>query len=111
MNLDQWLGLIRTALAAGGPIAGLLTIYGLPQDKVTMWLGLALLIVPPIASGIWSWATKTDKAKVASAGAMPGVSVIVDTSVASPASAGAQAAAQDKTVPGVAPTTEVPAHA
>ncbi len=106
MNLDQIQSLIRTLLAAGGPIAALLVQYGLPADKVTIWLSLALAILPPIAAGVWGIVVKTDKAKVAAAGAMPGVSVIVDTSVASPASAGAQAAATDKAVPGVAPTTE-----
>ncbi len=105
-NLDQILGLVRTLLAAGGPVAGLMTIYGFPENKTALWLGLASIVIPPVVSGVWSWATKTDKAKVAAAGAMPGVSVIVDTSTTSPASAGAQAAAADKAVPGVAPTTE-----
>ncbi len=99
MNLDQWLGLIRTALAAGGPIAGLLTIYGLPQDKVTMWLGLALLIVPPIASGVWGVVNKTDKNKIAAAGAMEGVQVTVGPD----APLGARQAAADPKVPGVQP--------
>lgn len=105
-NLDQILGLVRTLLATGGPVAGLMTIYGFPGDKTALWLGLAGIVIPFTVSAVWSWVSKTDKAKVASAGAMPGVSVIVDTSTRSPASAGAQAAANDTKVPGVAPTTE-----
>jgi hypothetical protein len=89
MNLDQFQSLIRTLLAAGGPIAGLLTLYGFPQDKTAMWLGLALAILPPIASAIWGILTKTDAAKVAAAGAMTGVQV----TVAPNASPGAKAAA------------------
>jgi len=99
MNLDQILSLVRTLLAAGGPISGLLVMYGVPNDKATMWLSLALIIVPPVVSAIWGIASKTDKAKVAAAGAMEGVTV----TVAPTASPGAQAAAQDKSVPGVNP--------
>ena len=97
MNLDQFLSLVRTLLAAGGPVAGLLTIYGFPQDKTALWLGLALAIVPPIATAVWGILAKTDAAKVTAAGAMPGVTVAVGPT----ASAGAQSVAADPAVPGV----------
>jgi hypothetical protein len=97
MNLDQVLSLIRTLLAAGGPIAALAVMYGMPGDKVAAWTSLALAILPPIASGVWGIMARTDAAKVASAGAMPGVNV----TVAPTASPGAQSAAADPKVPGV----------
>jgi len=100
VNLDQVQSLIRTLLAAGGPITALLVMYGAPGDKVAMWVSLALSILPPVVSGVWGILNKTDRAKVESAGAMPGVNVIVSPQ----ASEGAKAAALDPTVPGVAPT-------
>jgi len=99
MNLDQVLSLIRTLLAAGGPIAALAVMYGMPGDKVAAWTSLALAILPPVASGVWGIMARTDAAKVASAGAMPGVNVTVSPA----ASPGAQAAAADPAVPGVQP--------
>ncbi len=99
MNLDQILSLVRTLLAAGGPISGLLVIYGLPQDKAALWLSVGLIVIPPIISAIWGIVNKTDKAKVAAAGAMQGVTV----TVAADAPEGAKAAAQDPKVPGVNP--------
>ena len=102
MNLDQIQALIRTLLASGGPIAALLVQYGMPGDKAAMWVSLALAILPPIAAGVWGILARTDAAKVAAAGAMPGV----DVTVAPTASAGAQAAAADPKVPGVNPGPE-----
>jgi hypothetical protein len=104
MNLDQIQSLIRTLLAAGGPIAALLVQYGMPQDKVSIWISIALVVLPPVVAAVWGIITKTDAAKVAAVGAMPGVSVIVAPS----ASAGAQAAAADKAVPGVNPVPNLP---
>lgn len=99
MNLDQILVLVRTLLAAGGPISGLLVLYGLPQDKAAMWLSIALIIVPPFVSAVWGIINKTDKNKLAAAGLMPGVAV----TVASNASDGAKDAANDPSVEGVNP--------
>jgi hypothetical protein len=105
VNLDQVQALIRTLLAAGGPIAALAIMYGIPGDKVAAWTSLALAVLPPIAAGVWGVLSKTDAAKVASAGAMPGVNVTVSPT----ASPGAQAAAADPDVPGVsAVPTETP---
>jgi hypothetical protein len=103
MNIDQILGLVRTLLAAGGPAAGILIAVGFPQDKVTLWIGIALSVIPPLVSAVWSGMVKTDKAKVAAAGAIEGVKVTVDTSENSPAPIGAQDAARDPSVPGVEP--------
>jgi hypothetical protein len=100
MNLDQILSLVRTLLAAGGPVSGLLVMYGHSQTKADLWLAVALIVIPPVVSGVWGIVTKTDKAKVAAAGAMQGVEV----TVAPNASAGAKSAAQDPDVPGVKPT-------
>jgi hypothetical protein len=103
MNLDQILGLVRTLLAAGGPVVGILTAYGFPQDKVALWVGIALTVISPIVSAVWSVLNKTAAAKVAAAGAIEGVTVKVDTSENSPAPIGAQEAARDPKVPGVEP--------
>lgn len=97
MNLDQVQSLIRTLLAAGGPIAALLVQYGMPSDKVSIWISLALAVVPPVVAAVWGVIAKTDAAKVAAVGAMPGVSV----TVAPTASPGAQAAAADPKIVGV----------
>lgn len=79
MNLDQIQSLIRTLLAAGGPIAALLVQYGMPGDKVTIWLSLALAILPPVAAGIWGVIVKTDAQKAASVAQTPGLQVIPTT--------------------------------
>lgn len=135
MNLDQILSLVRTLLAAGGPISGLLVMYGMPGDKAALWLSVALIVVPPLVSAVWGVLNKTaankvatvaamapadkatamatlslaaqvdmataipDKAMVTAAGALSGVNV----TVASNASEGAKAAAQDPAVEGVNP--------
>jgi ABC-type tungstate transport system substrate-binding protein len=100
MNRDQVLGQIKILLSAGGPVAGLATIYGFPQDKTALWLGLAMIVVPWIVTAAWDAFSKTDRAKVTAAGAMTGVMVTVDST----APAGAKAAAADDAVPGVNPT-------
>lgn len=85
MNIEQIKQLCQTLLAAGGPVAGLLTAYGFPQDKVAMWLGLALAIVPPLAAALWGILDKTDSAIVVQAKAVPGVETVVVSNKAPPA--------------------------
>lgn len=87
MNSEQFSGLIRTLLAAGGPLASLLAVYGLPPDKITAWLAVALAVLPPVAAGIWSWASKRDAAQVARIEAMPGLKLLVTNTETAPAAA------------------------
>ena len=101
MNSEQLTGLIRTLLAAGGPIAGLMALYGLPPDKVTAWVSLAAIVLPPIAAGIWSFVAKRTDAQLARVEAMPGVKIAVDTSAISQAPQAAKEAAADPSRPNV----------
>jgi hypothetical protein len=103
MNLEQVQSLIRTLLAAGGPIGALLVSYGMPNEKVSYWISLALVVLPPVTAAVWGILNKTDKAIVTAAGAMQGVNV----AVAPNASEGAKAAAADPEVSGVVPTAVV----
>lgn len=98
MNNEQLTGLIRTLLAAGGPIAGLLALYGLPPDKVTAWLSLALVVLPPVVAGVWSLMSKRDASLAASASHVKGVEVVVDADHASTA---VVLAAHDNALPDV----------
>ena len=97
MNAEQINGLIRTLLTAGGPIAGLLALYGLPADKVTAWLSIATIVLPPIFSFLWSLHEKRTDAQLARVEAMPGVKIGVDTSESSPAPQAAIDAANNPT--------------
>ena len=83
MNRDQIMSLIRTLLAAGGPVSGLLVQYGMPADRVNLWLSLALIILPPIAAGIWGILSKTDAATIITASQVQGVDVTVNPQSAS----------------------------
>lgn len=101
MNLEQILSLLRTLLATGGPVAGILLAYGADNNKVQLWLGLAVAVVPPIVSALWGIFSKTDRALVVSASNVPGVTVKVDQSVGSPAPQSVKDTANDPNVPKV----------
>lgn len=98
MNTDQFTSMLRVLLAAGGPVAGLLTNAGLNAGAVTNILTVALIVLPPIVSGIWGYVVHTDRSKLAAAAAVPGVTQI---NVAQFATGAASAAASDPTLPTV----------
>lgn len=85
-NQSQIAGQLRTALAAGGPIAAIiLAKTGWSLGDYQMYLELALYIVPPLVAAVWSYVAKRDASLVSAAGKVEGAKVVVDTEVASPA--------------------------
>ncbi len=71
MNQTQIESLLRILLAAGGPVAGLLTNYGMAPGQVNNWLTILLIVLPPLGSAIWGLYRNTDKQNVAKVAAMP----------------------------------------
>lgn len=98
MNLDQLTSMLRVLLAAGGPIAGLMNNAGMNKGTVDNILTIALMVIPPLAAFVWGQLKHTDKNTIASAAAVPGVTMI---SVAPLATGGASAAASDPALPTV----------
>ena len=98
-NQQQIESAIRWLLTTGGPLAGYLMSQGATPSQINNILTVALVVVPPAISFVWGLARKTDKAIVASASTIQGVSVAVDKT----APAGAQAAAQDAKLTNVNP--------
>lgn len=84
LNQDQILGIVRALLAAGGPVAALLVQAGYPTGAVSTWLTIALVLIPPLISAVWSAASHTDASKALSASMLPGVKVEVSPLSASP---------------------------
>lgn len=101
-NQQQIESILRILLAAGGPVAGLLTNWGVPAGQINNWLTLALMILPPLIAGAWGLARNTHKQTIAAAAAVPGVAEIrVDDN----ATDGAKAAVQDSALPTVKPVS------
>lgn len=85
-NQSQIAGQLRTALAAGGPIAALImSKTGISQEDYGLYLELALYIVPPLIAAVWSYIAKRDAAIVKAAAKVPGATVVVDQDRAPPA--------------------------
>ncbi len=101
-NEQQIESFLRILLAAGGPVAGLLTNWGVPSGQVNNWLTLGLMILPPAIAAIWGLARNTHKQTIAAAAGVPGVTEI---RVADNASDGAKAAVQDSKLPTVMPVS------
>ncbi|MGE3712317.1 MAG: hypothetical protein AB7G35_21940 [Hyphomicrobiaceae bacterium] len=100
MTSEQIAGQLRTALAAGGPLAAaILSRTGWSDADYRLYVEIAVAVVPPIAAAVWSWLAKTDKATLAQAAKVPGATVVVDKASAS---AGAKAALAEK-LPDVIP--------
>ena len=98
-NASQIAGQLRTALAAGGPIAALiLARTGISADDYALYLEAALAIVPPLVAAAWSWWAKRSAGLVKAAGKVDGATVVVDQAKADPA---VVAAAQDPAHPDV----------
>ena len=98
MNQEQIKSLIQLLFGAGGPAAALILSYGVPSDKLNLWVNLAVAIIPPLVVAVWKLVDKTDKNIIAQAAAGPGVH---GSPIAPTARGGAAAAADDKTLPTV----------
>jgi len=98
MNQQQVESLLRILLAAGGPVAGLLVNWGVPTGQVNNYLTIALMVLPPLISGVWGLLRNTHKQTIADAASVPGVSQVV---IAPTAKDGAAAAAADPALPNV----------
>lgn len=101
MNSEQIAGQLRTALAAGGPLAAaILSRTGWSDDDYALYVEIAVALVPPLIAAVWSWFAKTDKPTLAAASKVAGATVVVDEATAS---AGAKAAVADDKLPNVKP--------
>lgn len=76
MNQQQLESLLRILLATGGPVAGLLTNWGVATGDVNNWLTIALIVLPPLGSAIWGYVRNTDHSTIAAASKVEGVNVI-----------------------------------
>lgn len=92
MNTEQIKAVLQMLLGSGGPVAALLLSYGVPADKLTLWVNLALVIVPPALAMGWAAWDRTHKNTIKAASKVPGVSEVV---IESGAKDGAAAAAAD----------------
>lgn len=99
MNSEQIAGQLRTALAAGGPLAAaILSRTGWSDADYRLYVEIAVAVVPPVAAAVWSWFAKTDKPTLARASKVPGAEITIDEKTAS---AGAKAAVADDKLPNV----------
>lgn len=92
MNAEQIKAILQMLLGSGGPVAALLLSYGVPAEKLNLWVNLAVAILPPLAAAIWAAIDNTHKKTIAAAAAVPGVSEVV---IERTATDGAAAAAAD----------------
>lgn len=84
-NATQIAGQLRTALAAGGPIAAIiLAKTNVSAGDYMLYLEAFLAIAPPLIAAAWSWWAKRPAALVKAASTVPGATVVTDES-ASPA--------------------------
>jgi hypothetical protein len=97
-NAEQIKAILQMLLGTGGPAAALILSYGVPADKLNLWVNLILAIAPPVIAGIWAAIDNTHKQTIAAAASVPGVSEVV---VSSDAKDGAAAAAADPTLTNV----------
>lgn len=81
VNRQQIEGQLRTALAAGGPIAALiLSKSGMSATDYALYAELAIAILPGLIVAGWSWWTHRTANQVKTAGNIEGVTVTVDAS-------------------------------
>lgn len=100
MNQQQVESMLRLLLGAGGPLAALLLSYGVPPDKLNLWVNLAIAVLPPLLAGAWGIAANTHKQTIADAAKVPGV---VEVRTADNAKDGALAATEDPKLTNVKP--------
>src|SRR5690348_14967842 len=98
-NPEQVKSAIRWLMAAGGPLGALFLSKGVSQSDLAIYSELAIAIVPPVVSFIWSqFLAHSDKGTLAAVASVPGASVQVNPFSTS---AGARAAAADPALPHV----------
>lgn len=92
INQAQIESIIRWLLTTGGPGAAYLVSQGMAPSQINNILTIALAVVPPAISFVWSLFRKTDKQMIAAAASVPGVNGVV---ISPYATGGAAAAAAD----------------
>ena len=70
-NQTQIESAIRWLLTTGGPAAAWLNSQGVSQTQTSQIMTVALAVVPPLISFVWSQFRSTDKQNVAAVAAMP----------------------------------------
>ena len=96
-NQSQIAGQLRTALAAGGPIAAfILSKTGWASADYSMYLEMALYVLPPLIAAVWSYIAKRSDNLVRAASTVQGATVVTDeTASASVKAVSANAAYPD----------------
>jgi hypothetical protein len=97
-NQSQIESIIRWLLTTGGPGAAYLVSQGMAPSQINNILTIALAVVPPAISFVWSMFRKTDKQVIAAAAAVPGVTGVA---ISPYATGGAADAALDQKLPTV----------
>lgn len=92
MNAQQVKAILQMLLGTGGPVAALLLSYGVPADKLNLWVNLVVAVLPPIVAAGWAAWDNTHKKTIEAAASVPGVSAI---QIDPHANGGASAAAED----------------
>lgn len=92
MNQEQIKSMLQLALGSGGPLVALLLSYGLPQDKLNLWINVVVAFGPPIVAGIWAIFDRKHKNQIAAVASIPGVESVT---ISPSATDGAAAAAAD----------------
>jgi hypothetical protein len=106
LNKEQWKSALRTLVTVS--LTWLLAKGYLTQDETDQYVKLVTDLAPVLAilgTILWGIVTRSDKNLTTAAGALPGVEVKVDTSVAP---AGAVAAAMDNRNNNVTVRSEAP---
>ena len=101
LNSAQIESIIRWLLTTGGPGAAYLVSQGMAPTQINNILTIALAVVPPAISFVWSMFRRTDKQVIAAAAATPEVAGVV---ISPYATGGAAAAAADPKLTTVALT-------
>ena len=78
-NQAQIAGQLRTALAAGGPIAAfILSKTGWASTDYSLYLEMALYVLPPLIAAVWSYIAKRSDNLVRAAATVQGATVVID---------------------------------
>lgn len=98
LNQSQIAGQLRTALAAGGPIAAfILAKTGWAPADYSMYLEMALYVLPPLVAAVWSYIAKRSDNLVRAASTVQGATVVIDRT----ASVAVQEVAKSEAAPDV----------
>ena len=84
-NEQQIQSLIRLVLAAGGPVSSIAVRHGMTPGTMEDILSIALMVVPPLVSLVWSMSSHSQESTLTDASNIPGVNPIrIDMATASP---------------------------